>query len=989
MQKILLLLCIIATSLSTNAQVGNSPCNAFDVNFVPNPCDTINSFLLPPVAAVTTQVDSSIFCFDRPIRNDVWVKFTVPNYPAAGIRFKMYSASDTLGYALYHSPTGLCSDLVGPDSCGLPKIITTNGYLNGSNGRFAFYYPDVNVGETYWLRMWETQPQAIGMTFKTGMVVLNDNCINAFPLEGTSCNYGASGSEAENWTPVGQQFTCQSGYGWSANDNTIWYKFEVTGSTPQPVTIRAYGAKCYDGGSNLQIGIWTNNTNSCSLDTNPQSETLLACAYGIDTVSIVDVPLPLGDYYFVVDGGAGAQCRFQLESAALLGTLVNDGPNCPGDAVIIRANNNQKPTSTYAYTFGGGNLASPINTGATNNYTIPNPVAGIYFVTITETTGTGTQTTATASTTVSLAPVPNPTSLPALSLRCGNGCGPIDAGNGVGTYVKWRWSNGDSTQIARACTQGVYTVTVTNGYGCSATGTTTVDSLTVMFNFASENLYADCEGKNGRIQVDNVVGGAQAGFQYWLNDNIANAQYSNILNGVDADTAYTVWTRDTLGCLASTTVTIRDANTVLPAPTVVASTLIADCEGKRGQIIVNNVTGGGGPEYRYWIDNNSANPQYNTVFTNVNAGTYTVWSVDTLKCKASTSVTVQRADVVLPPPALTATTNYADCEGNNGQITVTNVTGGGGAIFKYWIDTNTPQYSPILKPITAGAHTIYTIDTLKCRGTLNIIVPRADEVLPQPQIKVSTRTADCDGKNGTILIDGVQGGAGAPYRFVFNGQPQAANDSLIFRNLAYGNYTITLIDSLRCKDTLQATVPRLYHPEVDYTVTPPTIFVGDSARITPTIVRGQVVRWAWTDSDELSCGFCAKPIAAPFQTATYIVTITDNNYCTATRSVTITVQSKTDVYAPNIITPNGDGANDIFMLFAGRSLVKIKNLQIFNRWGAMVFENKNYNPNSLTDGWDGTYKGTELMPDVFVWRAEVEYSDGTSRIIQGDVAIVR
>jgi gliding motility-associated-like protein len=77
------------------------------------------------------------------------------------------------------------------------------------------------------------------------------------------------------------------------------------------------------------------------------------------------------------------------------------------------------------------------------------------------------------------------------------------------------------------------------------------------------------------------------------------------------------------------------------------------------------------------------------------------------------------------------------------------------------------------------------------------------------------------------------------------------------------------------------------------------------------------------------------------------------------------------------------------MLFAGRSLLQIKNLQIFDRWGAVVFENKNYDPNSVADGWDGTFKGKELVPATFVWRAEVVYSDGTTRILQGDVSLVR
>lgn len=907
--KLILLLGLIAPSLML-AQAGNSPCTAFDVTFDPNPCDTINSFLLPSVTNVTTQISASLPCYSQSLTKDTWVKFTVPNYPSAGVRFKMYSNSDSLGYALYRSPTSLCSDLT-LDKCSIvkrPPFTAPNGGIitDRENGRFAFYFPDITVGETYWLRLWETQPQIQGMTFKTGIVVLNDNCADAFALEGTSCNYGADGlAEPEAWTPNQLNRTCQDGNSnWGTNDNAIWYRFEVTASTPQPITVRSFNVSCYDGQPNLQMAIWTNNTPfGCDLN----NQTMINCAVGLGVVQIVDVNLAIGNYFLLIDGSSGAQCGFQFESAQLLGSLVNDGPNCPNADVIIRANNVRKPTSTYLYTFSGGNITTPVSTGTTNNYTLTNPIAGTYTVTITETNASGTVSSVTATTVVTIAPVPTPTNLPVLSLRCGNGCGPIDAGNGIGTYVKWVWSNGDNTRIATACTQGVYTVTVTNGYGCSATGTTTVDSLTVMENFASENRYADCEGQNGRIQVDNVIGGAQSGFRYWLNNNSANTQYSNIFTGINAHTPYTVWAIDTLGC------------------------------------------------------------------------------------KSFTTVSVGRADEILLPVVLTAhTTNYADCEGHNGQIIVDNVSGGAGAINQYYLNTNTnTQYNTLFTGVDAGTQTVWVSDTLHCKASALIVVGRADQILTPPSVTMHTITADCDGKNGTIFIDGVQNGAGPPYQFIFNNQAQAANDSLIFHGLIFGEYTITLIDSLRCKDTLQANLPRLYYPEVSYTAEKPLIFVGESTALIQTVTRGQIIHLSWTDTDELNCGHCAKPIASPFQTATYIVTMTDNNHCSITRSVTVTVQSKIDIYAPNIITPNNDGNNDIFMLFAGRSFVQIKNLQIFDRWGALVFENKNYNPNSTLDGWDGTFKGKELMPATFVWRAEVLYSDGTSGIVQGDVTLVR
>jgi gliding motility-associated-like protein len=897
------------------AQAGSSPCNAVDLNFLPNPCDTTNSFLLPPVANTTTQVDAALPCYTQNLTQDVWVKFTVPNYTSAGVRLKMYSASDSLGYALYESPTDLCSNLE-LLQCAIAKGNISPLGGDRENGRFAFYFrpesnsnPTLNltIGKTYWVRMWETLPQPQGMTFKTGVIALNDNCADAFALEGYSCNYGASSTlEPNAWTPAYQSppFTCQTGQ-WGSNDNPIWYKFEITAATPQPVTIRLGQVVCYDGFAQLQMAVWTNNNQNCDLF----QETLMDCAIAVDSVIMRDMNLPIGNYFLLIDGSAGAQCGFQIESAQLISSLLNDGPNCPGDTVKIKANNTQRVGSTYNYVFSGGNLGGNINTGTLNNLAIANPVAGTYTVTVTETNMQGTVSSVTATTVVSISPAPNPTSLPIISLRCGNGCGNIDAGNGLGTYNQWRWSNGDNTRIARACTQGVYTVTVTNGYGCSASGTTTVDSLLVMFDFASENQYANCERRNGRIQVDNVIGGAQSGLKYWVGTmaDSTNAQYSNILTGIASDTPITVWAIDTAGCTAFTSVTIRNAADVITLPTLTATTNYADCEGKNGQIVITNVQNGGGAVWQYWSDNNSAAAQYSTTISGIDAGVHTAWVSDTLKCKGSTTVTVLRAD----------------------------------------------------------------------------------DVLPKPEITFHTQIADCDGKNGVIFIDGVQGGAGAPFSFTFNGVPQAANDSLIFRGLNFGKYAVFMSDSLKCKDTIQAELPRKYYPEATYAPAKSPILVDGSTTLVRTVTKGQIIRQTWTDTNDLSCQNCKEPVASPFQTATYAVTMTDNNGCTITRTVTVVVESKTDVYAPNIITPNSDGTNDVFMLYAGRSLVKIKRLQIFNRWGAMLYENNDYDPLDLTDGWDGTYKGVSLEPDVFVWRAEVEYSDGRTRILEGDVAIVR
>lgn len=53
-----------------------------------------------------------------------------------------------------------------------------------------------------------------------------------------------------------------------------------------------------------------------------------------------------------------------------------------------------------------------------------------------------------------------------------------------------------------------------------------------------------------------------------------------------------------------------------------------------------------------------------------------------------------------------------------------------------------------------------------------------------------------------------------------------------------------------------------------------------------------------------------------------------------------------------------------------------------------MFESKNIPPNDLQYGWDGTYKGQKADPGVYVYIASVLFSDGSRRILKGDITVL-
>jgi gliding motility-associated-like protein len=95
-----------------------------------------------------------------------------------------------------------------------------------------------------------------------------------------------------------------------------------------------------------------------------------------------------------------------------------------------------------------------------------------------------------------------------------------------------------------------------------------------------------------------------------------------------------------------------------------------------------------------------------------------------------------------------------------------------------------------------------------------------------------------------------------------------------------------------------------------------------------------------------------------------------------------------EIFVPNTFSPNGDGRNDRFYP-QGLGVAGIKHMRIFNRWGELVFEKTNFSSNDPSQGWDGTYKGKILSPDVFVYMIDVLCSNNQFQELKGNVTLLR
>lgn len=151
----------------------------------------------------------------------------------------------------------------------------------------------------------------------------------------------------------------------------------------------------------------------------------------------------------------------------------------------------------------------------------------------------------------------------------------------------------------------------------------------------------------------------------------------------------------------------------------------------------------------------------------------------------------------------------------------------------------------------------------------------------------------------------------------------------------------------------------------------------------------EFVTFLWDASPTLNCTNCSAPIATPRATTSYRVTATSAKGCKNSDSVTVFIFCHNDqVFIPNTFTPNGDGQNDVFYP-RGIGMKAVRSLRIYNRWGEVVFERRNFLLNDRSAGWDGTYKGQELNTDIFVYSIDGICDSGETLNWKGDITLIR
>jgi len=175
-----------------------------------------------------------------------------------------------------------------------------------------------------------------------------------------------------------------------------------------------------------------------------------------------------------------------------------------------------------------------------------------------------------------------------------------------------------------------------------------------------------------------------------------------------------------------------------------------------------------------------------------------------------------------------------------------------------------------------------------------------------------------------------------------------------------------------------------FQPLLSASASPDTIAPGESSQLEAT-QRADYL-YSWSPPLTLNNAGIFNPVATPLQTTTYTVRVRDSQGCANSALVTVVVRDpvceRPNIYVPNGFSPNGDGRNDL--LFVRGNGIDEMDFTIFNRWGERVFQSDN-----PSVGWDGTFRGKQLPPDVFAYYLRVRCFNGQEYFEKGNITLIR
>ncbi|MFH2143116.1 MAG: PKD domain-containing protein, partial [Bacteroidota bacterium] len=531
------------------------------------------------------------------------------------------------------------------------------------------------------------------------------------------------------------------------------------------------------------------------------------------------------------------------------------------------------------------------------------------------------------------------------------GCPPV-------TYAITGTSNGNG--IFPNLPGGTFTVTITDCNGCTVTSNplTVIEPASIVINSQSST-NVTCYGLNDGTFTITASGGAGA-LQYAINGGITQpgGVFVNLAPG-----NYTSTVTDANGCFVTQGFSITQ-----PQEMIISSTqdhII--CNGESTTINVS-VVGGTAPYTYNWSHTGPISANSITVSPSSET-TYTVYVTDINGCTSNNSTTII---YVSPPVQVSVFANTTEvCPGDQVIINV-NPTSGFGPPYEVYYNGNLQNVPFNVYPMTTANYTISVEDI--CGSTAEDDVTITVHPLPSVSFQLDT-TEGC--QPFTVSFISIYPAAYYVWNFGDydnNNLSYDANPTHVFEDP--GTYTISLqvTSDFGCKNSKTVadlirvwelpTAKFIANPEVVSIIKPMVYFTNLSS-------LADSCFWYFGDGDS-SNNYNPYHMYPIYPTGDYnvVLVVCSENGCRDTVFSTVIVKNEYTFYAPSAFSPDNDGLNDYFQVFGNGVDERNFQLYIYDRWGEVIFETRDFNEN-----WDGRVKGQFISAPLGVYTWLVIYKD--------------
>lgn len=288
---------------------------------------------------------------------------------------------------------------------------------------------------------------------------------------------------------------------------------------------------------------------------------------------------------------------------------------------------------------------------------------------------------------------------------------------------------------------------------------------------------------------------------------------------------------------------------------------------------------------------------------------------------------------------------------------------------------------PVSTPVQDITYQVIAANQLGC--TVTELVPV--EVYQSIPVTVSDDTAVC---GGTI----VQLNASVTDTFfhdvTYTWAPSAdlsannTSDPLVTIGSVAETFTVT-VASGACPPASASVTVRV-NPAANVSLPAPIVTTPHTeTSISP--VSGDITSYSWSAKNDISCAECATMTIAPTESQVVYLEGKNQYGCFAADSMMIRIVDcdPASIFVANIFTPNGDGVNDMLYV-RSKALAEMEYFQIFNRWGAIVFQT-----NNMSAGWDGFINGKLAEAGTYVYQVKGKCESGYDVASNGTVTLVR